>query len=114
MYLKLVIFFASRRRHARYWRDWSSDVCSSDLSGRARVREGHRHGPRAHERLGLGGGRRWVARRPAADREGGGEGKRVGRGGGRIIKKKKNNKHFMSTILHDPISISLTIRLHPY
>src|SRR3712207_3686689 len=26
-----VFCFSSRRRHARYWRDWSSDVCSSDL-----------------------------------------------------------------------------------
>src|SRR5258707_7528732 len=26
-------FFSSRRRHTRYWRDWSSDVCSSDLTG---------------------------------------------------------------------------------
>src|SRR3712207_419087 len=25
------LFFSSRRRHRRYWRDWSSDVCSSDL-----------------------------------------------------------------------------------
>src|SRR3712207_8774712 len=24
-------FFSSRRRHTRYWSDWSSDVCSSDL-----------------------------------------------------------------------------------
>src|SRR5438445_92467 len=24
-------FFSSRRRHTSYWRDWSSDVCSSDL-----------------------------------------------------------------------------------
>src|SRR3712207_4969988 len=24
-------FFSSRRRQTRYWRDWSSDVCSSDL-----------------------------------------------------------------------------------
>src|SRR3712207_7237631 len=29
----LVFFFSSRRRHTRYWRDWSSDVCSSDLTG---------------------------------------------------------------------------------
>src|SRR5438445_13690787 len=28
-----MFFFSSRRRHTRYWRDWSSDVCSSDLSG---------------------------------------------------------------------------------
>src|SRR3712207_7836412 len=32
MYLYLFFFFfSSRRRHTRYWRDWSSDVCSSDL-----------------------------------------------------------------------------------
>src|SRR3712207_7673354 len=28
---ELGLFFSSRRRHTRYWRDWSSDVCSSDL-----------------------------------------------------------------------------------
>src|SRR3712207_9087818 len=27
----MSFFFSSRRRHTRYWRDWSSDVCSSDL-----------------------------------------------------------------------------------
>src|SRR3712207_6872567 len=27
----IFVFFSSRRRHTRYWRDWSSDVCSSDL-----------------------------------------------------------------------------------
>src|SRR6266513_5210757 len=26
-------FFSSRRRHTRAKRDWSSDVCSSDLAG---------------------------------------------------------------------------------
>src|SRR5258707_3244104 len=29
--LSYSFFFPSRRRHTRYWRDWSSDVCSSDL-----------------------------------------------------------------------------------
>src|SRR3712207_9299416 len=29
--VKCRCFFSSRRRHTRYWRDWSSDVCSSDL-----------------------------------------------------------------------------------
>src|SRR6266436_8407207 len=29
-------FFSSRRRHTRCSRDWSSDVCSSDLNGRFR------------------------------------------------------------------------------
>src|SRR3712207_8800583 len=27
-----ISFFSSRRRHTRYWRGLSSDVCSSDLS----------------------------------------------------------------------------------
>src|SRR3712207_7615507 len=31
MEVRRVFFFSSRRRHTRYWRDWSSDVCSSDL-----------------------------------------------------------------------------------
>src|SRR5690625_2192074 len=30
-----VFFFSSRRRHTRWPRDWSSDVCSSDLGDRA-------------------------------------------------------------------------------
>src|SRR5476651_1214904 len=29
---EFFFFFSSRRRHTRYWRDWSSDVCSSDLT----------------------------------------------------------------------------------
>src|SRR5258707_7992519 len=38
-------FFSSRRRHTRYWRDWSSDVCSSDLVGElARLGEIWRRG----------------------------------------------------------------------
>src|SRR5207245_7561766 len=28
----VFFFFSSRRRHTRCYRDWSSDVCSSDLS----------------------------------------------------------------------------------
>src|SRR5207245_4572793 len=31
MFLYLLFFFSSRRRHTRCYRDWSSDVCSSDL-----------------------------------------------------------------------------------
>src|SRR2546429_2470236 len=35
IYLFLFFFFfSSRRRHTRCSRDWSSDVCSSDLLGR--------------------------------------------------------------------------------
>src|SRR5207253_7528758 len=29
--LGIIFFFSSRRRHTRWPRDWSSDVCSSDL-----------------------------------------------------------------------------------
>src|SRR5690625_6570463 len=28
----VLFFYSSRRRHTRWPRDWSSDVCSSDLS----------------------------------------------------------------------------------
>src|SRR2546422_8599393 len=34
MLLSFFFFFSSRRRHTRCSRDWSSDVCSSDLSDR--------------------------------------------------------------------------------
>src|SRR3712207_3873313 len=34
-----LFFFSSRRRHTRYWRDWSSDVCSSDLVDLLRAEE---------------------------------------------------------------------------
>src|SRR2546427_4588470 len=30
--VSLVFFFSSRRRHTRFDCDWSSDVCSSDLT----------------------------------------------------------------------------------
>src|SRR2546429_2662808 len=37
-YVVAYFFFSSRRRHTRCSRDWSSDVCSSDLPGfRARL-----------------------------------------------------------------------------
>src|SRR5258706_12146905 len=32
LFLFLFFFFSSRRRHTRLVSDWSSDVCSSDLS----------------------------------------------------------------------------------
>src|SRR5690349_24164976 len=36
-YLFFFFFFSSRRRHTRSLRDWSSDVCSSDLHIRAMI-----------------------------------------------------------------------------
>src|SRR5207249_5303392 len=35
----LSFFFSSRRRHTRSKRDWSSDVCSSDLARASPLRE---------------------------------------------------------------------------
>src|SRR5205085_7672270 len=32
VYVAFVFFFSSRRRHTRFDCDWSSDVCSSDLT----------------------------------------------------------------------------------
>src|SRR5207245_7514302 len=34
-----IFFFSSRRRHTRCYRDWSSDVCSSDLLDRVPAAE---------------------------------------------------------------------------
>src|SRR5256885_8328993 len=39
----LFFFFSSRRRHTRLQGDWSSDVCSSDLTNPA-LRKNVRHG----------------------------------------------------------------------
>src|SRR6266436_10373514 len=38
----MFFFFSSRRRHTRCSRDWSSDVCSSDLAAINRARSGYR------------------------------------------------------------------------
>src|SRR2546429_5984534 len=44
--VEVCVFFSSRRRHTRCSRDWSSDVCSSDLTGYRKPR--HRRNPRKH------------------------------------------------------------------
>src|SRR5437870_10890890 len=41
-----LFFFSSRRRHTRWPRDWSSDVCSSDLELHARRQIVWRHSKR--------------------------------------------------------------------
>src|SRR5699024_11880293 len=51
----VIFFFSSRRRHTRSKRDWSSDVCSSDLLQRWRSGNGaddEVHSPEGGERLG--------------------------------------------------------------
>src|SRR5207245_7809716 len=51
-------FFSSRRRHTRCYRDWSSDVCSSDL----RVLRRRLH-VEAQEAVGIGKGTERYANR---------------------------------------------------
>src|SRR3712207_9298725 len=94
-----IFFFSSRRRHTRYWRDWSSDVCSSDLGPADAVRAGHGAGGRAvddgrqpQQLRGLprrGARGRPRGERHRADRKSVVEGKRGDFGGCRILKKKK-------------------------
>src|SRR6476620_9245863 len=74
-----VFFFSSRRRHTRYWRDWSSDVCSSDLSAASPA---SRCNP----------ARPTVPTGPI-DRKSVVEGKSVELGGRRITKKKENRSN---------------------
>src|SRR3712207_1226869 len=66
-------FFSSRRRHTRYWRDWSSDVCSSDLRRRVRHLRGLPRGRGRDRPRGRAPGGRG---RPVRERTG-----RVARGG---------------------------------
>src|SRR5207245_6821327 len=91
-------FFSSRRRHTRCYRDWSSDVCSSDLEVVGFVRRktsaipeldlsGAAGGRGAHgewRRIGGIGSRRHeggVHRRRIVDQDGRSEERRVGEGG---------------------------------
>src|SRR3712207_8987569 len=95
----IFFFFSSRRRHTRYWRDWSSDVCSSDLRRLLRaawwdwpaelvtrhVRDITAGTPRKIEAIAREAGL-------LTDRKSVVEGKSVDLGGRRIIKKKKKKK----------------------
>src|SRR5207253_5951774 len=51
-YVFFFFFFSSRRRHTRWPRDWSSDVCSSDLGwrGASPVRSERSNGPQPSSR----------------------------------------------------------------
>src|SRR5207302_8260756 len=52
--LILIFFFSSRRRHTSFSRDWSSDVCSSDLAWEAAAEAARQAGIRVvHLRTGL-------------------------------------------------------------
>src|SRR6266508_4894655 len=43
--MSICFFFSSRRRHTRWPRDWSSDVCSSDLRAGLLGRHAERDAP---------------------------------------------------------------------
>src|SRR3712207_8272168 len=98
MIVIFFFFFSSRRRHTRYWRDWSSDVCSSDLEGDGGAPlaggDGEAVAAEGRRRTGLGLAQseaRLVDRilSVPADRKSVVLGKRVDLGGRRIIKKNK-------------------------
>src|SRR2546430_11243388 len=83
--LTLFFFFSSRRRHTRFDCDWSSDVCSSDLT-HARGQQLDDHGiagpaTRDHQ-LGLAFPRGGPALQRAGDRFGG---ERRSRGDGVVV-----------------------------
>src|SRR5699024_12152622 len=72
--LRWYFFFSSRRRHTRSKRDWSSDVCSSDLAGRGPPGAGARLAPapgpvRSDHRAALVAGLLHVLGEAAGDRE---------------------------------------------
>src|SRR3712207_9067270 len=94
-----MFFFSSRRRHTRYWRDWSSDVCSSDLTPGGTSRQLQVLGVDPEAASAMLWFREDFAARPLPallGEVGRSEERRVGKsvdlGGRRIIKKKKN-KH---------------------
>src|SRR5690606_40546189 len=99
-YSDVVFFFSSRRRHTRFSRDWSSDVCSSDLQQVGMMKRapagrsgGHlrRHGGRKiTEYRGGGGverGRGWWFRAEKIGRASCRERVEVTGGGGEVKKK---------------------------
>src|SRR5690606_39766292 len=45
----IFFFFSSRRRHTRFSRDWSSDVCSSDLKSIGEIEKSNENLNKFHE-----------------------------------------------------------------
>src|SRR6266536_4218204 len=76
--IRSLFFVSRRRRHTISTRDWSSDVCSSDL------RKGDRDEPRPGST-----GDQLRPRRRAGDRKGGVVGSAVDRGGGRSVEERR-------------------------
>src|SRR3712207_9376141 len=104
-----VFFFSSRRRHTRYWRDWSSDVCSSDLKT---ISEAERLVPTSSLLVDIifpvavQRARLLLAQGKVEDRKSVVWGKSVDLGGRRIIKKKK--KRIIMNVQTDINTVSLS------
>src|SRR5438105_13043462 len=81
--LFIVFFFSSRRRHTRSTRDWSSDVCSSDLAFAGSIQYGALKDALERGYAAASTDTRSEERR---------EGKSVDLGGSRISKKKKRER----------------------
>src|SRR3712207_7888579 len=79
MWGQCIFFFSSRRRHTRYWRDWSSDVCSSDLYRPEAVGAEDRDKSEAHQHE---HGRDQVEVEIAPARSGPGPGRAIAEGNG--------------------------------
>src|SRR5438874_6181286 len=79
-------FFSSRRRHTRSLRDWSSDVCSSDL-----LADRVGSPPRSASCSSCADTTRVLPRSTRSEERR--VGKSVDLGGRRIIKKKNNEEH---------------------
>src|SRR5438132_6065142 len=75
-------FFSSRRRHTRSLCDWSSDVCSSDLTSINHLED---RASSTYHAFQVSGRRQEIGRASC-------KGKSVDLGGRRIIKKKKKKK----------------------
>src|SRR2546422_10575813 len=90
--MTVCFFFSSRRRHTRCSRDWSSDVCSSDLTFTAWLNwwPARRFSGCWRKASWVGAGGAVTSRARSEERR---EGKSVDLGGRRIIKKKKKRVH---------------------
>src|SRR5687768_18468780 len=88
----VAFFFSSRRRHTSCSRDWSSDVCSSDLDRRDEEPRGP-HVDRSRGVLGPEGERDQRGRRVADPVE------VCGRGGGELGRASCRERELMSVLL---------------
>src|SRR5207245_4286913 len=59
-------FFSSRRRHTSCYRDWSSDVCSSDLDAKAKAIPGVQQVVRLDDAVAVVAADTWAAKQGLA------------------------------------------------